>query len=58
METRVRFPVAAPVVEKLFKQDPMAGICEPATWLLRSWLTAKQAWVRVPVGTGLRSMLG
>ena len=29
--------VAQPVVEQLFKQDPMTGICEPATWLLRSW---------------------
>ena len=34
-------PGAAKVVEKLSKQDPMAGICKPATWLLRSWLTAK-----------------
>ena len=31
----------------------MAGISEPATWFFRSWLTAKQAWVSVPIGAGL-----
>ena len=45
LEIWVQFPVAAPGDEKLFKQYPMAEVCEPSTCLPKFWLIAEQARV-------------